>query len=297
MILAIVDAYSRFLIAKPVKSTAIGHARAVLEEVFDTFGNPKRIKTDNGPPFNGSEWPNAMSERGVETVFSTPCDPQQNGGIETYMRLINKGMTAPSVENSNWKRSLADTVAAHNASVCEATGMAPEELLFGRKICRYLPLPEEEKSQTDERIREKDWAAKMKAKIRDDAKRGAREPAIEIGDDVYILRQSKSKGETRFDSTVFKVIGITNGTLTLRSPIGNILKRTMTFVKKIVGRDQPMDEVSVPISSDAVSPEAGQPSEVQADHNEPRRSTRVKKAPTYFESYVRQLESDGNTGE
>lgn len=30
----------------------------------------------------------------------TPCDTQQNGVIETYMRIINKGMTALSVKNS-----------------------------------------------------------------------------------------------------------------------------------------------------------------------------------------------------
>lgn len=72
-----------------------------MEDVFDTFGNVKTIRTDNGPPFNGDEY--------------------KRGGIETYMRLVNKGMCAQSMEGGTWRRSLAATIAAHNEATCGPT--------------------------------------------------------------------------------------------------------------------------------------------------------------------------------
>lgn len=56
MVLLIVDLYSRFLIARPVRTTSFGNIRPVLDDVFDTFGNVESIRTDNGPPFNGAEY-------------------------------------------------------------------------------------------------------------------------------------------------------------------------------------------------------------------------------------------------
>lgn len=72
----------------------------------------------------------------------------------------------------------------------------------------------------------------MSAKTRDDDERGAKYSDIEVGDKVYVSRQTKAKGETRFDPTEFTVISKKHGTLELLSPLGNILKRTVTYVKR-----------------------------------------------------------------
>lgn len=152
-ILLIVDLYSRFLIARPVKGTSFDAIRGVLDDVFDTFGNVNSSKTDHGPPFFGREYDEFLSARGIAKTFSTPLDAQQNGGVESYMRLVNKGMTAPAVEGGCWRKSLANTLAAHNAAVCPTTGMAPEVLMFGRKIRRNLTLLSAEgPKQSDEEI-------------------------------------------------------------------------------------------------------------------------------------------------
>ncbi|XP_065079722.1 uncharacterized protein K02A2.6-like [Ochlerotatus camptorhynchus] len=49
-ILVIVDYRSRYVIAKPVRSTSFEHTRKFLEEVFEKEGYPKNMKSDNGPP-------------------------------------------------------------------------------------------------------------------------------------------------------------------------------------------------------------------------------------------------------
>ncbi|XP_055543091.1 uncharacterized protein K02A2.6-like [Wyeomyia smithii] len=78
-ILVIVDYRSRYLITKPVKSTTFEITKKVLEEIFEKEGNPKIIKSDNGPHFSGDEHKQYCAQRGITAVFSTPLFPQQNG--------------------------------------------------------------------------------------------------------------------------------------------------------------------------------------------------------------------------
>ncbi|XP_058827131.1 uncharacterized protein K02A2.6-like [Topomyia yanbarensis] len=54
-ILVIVDYRSRYIIAKPVRSTSFENTRKILDMVFDKEGFPECIKSDNGPLFNGEE--------------------------------------------------------------------------------------------------------------------------------------------------------------------------------------------------------------------------------------------------
>ncbi|XP_062538746.1 uncharacterized protein K02A2.6-like [Armigeres subalbatus] len=49
-ILVIVDYRSRYIIAKPVKSTSFENTKKVLEAVFEKEGFPQTTKSDNGPP-------------------------------------------------------------------------------------------------------------------------------------------------------------------------------------------------------------------------------------------------------
>ena len=49
-ILVVVDYRSRYVIAKPVRSTSFAHTRKVLDDIFEKEGFPKNMKSDNGPP-------------------------------------------------------------------------------------------------------------------------------------------------------------------------------------------------------------------------------------------------------
>ncbi|XP_062709719.1 uncharacterized protein K02A2.6-like [Aedes albopictus] len=105
-ILLIVDYRSRFLFARPVKSTSFEQTKQVLGGVFEREGFPRFIRSDNGPPFNGEDYKKYCSERGIETQYSTPLFPQQNGLVENYMKLVNKAMaTAFSTEKDTHIRS------------------------------------------------------------------------------------------------------------------------------------------------------------------------------------------------
>ena len=55
-LLVVIDEYSRYPIVKKVHSTAESHVLPIIHEIIATFGIPRVIKSDNGPPFNGKEF-------------------------------------------------------------------------------------------------------------------------------------------------------------------------------------------------------------------------------------------------
>ncbi|XP_055589043.1 uncharacterized protein K02A2.6-like [Uranotaenia lowii] len=198
-ILVVVDYRSRFVIAAPVSSTSFEHARRVLDTIFDREGFPKCIRSDNGPPFNSEQYKKYCSDRGIHASFSTPLFPQQNGLVEGYMKLVNKAMATAISTGSDYKEALKAAVNAHNAAAHSITGFPPEEIMYGRKIKRNLPLLHYGKTFHDENLLSlKDRQSKLKGKALEDARRGARICRIKPGDDVIIKRTAPAKGDSKF---------------------------------------------------------------------------------------------------
>ena len=55
-LLVLIDEYSGYPTVKQITSTAAHSVLPVLHESFATFGIPRVIKSDNGPPINGIEY-------------------------------------------------------------------------------------------------------------------------------------------------------------------------------------------------------------------------------------------------
>ncbi|XP_058814382.1 uncharacterized protein K02A2.6-like [Topomyia yanbarensis] len=147
-ILVIIDYRSRYAIARPVKSTSFENMKKILDDVFSKEGYPDLIKSDNGPPFNGENYKSYCNERGIQTVFSMPFFPQQNGLVENFMKVVNKAMSAAS-SGGNFNDELQAAVIAHIAAAHSVTRMPPEEVMYGRKIRRGLPLLNRGKANID----------------------------------------------------------------------------------------------------------------------------------------------------
>lgn len=233
-ILGLVDYHSRFVIAAPTKSTDTLSVKAVLANVFDIFGNPEKLKCDNATCFTSSAFTNFCLDRGIEIVHSWPLNPQQNGAAENTMKLVNKAMEVSKLTNIDYEQSLRETVGAHNSSRHTITNEIPSDVMFGRKLRRSLPLMKSAENQIDkEQMFETDWARKLKAKHREDTRRGAREPKIREGDKVLLRREAPRKGETPYGPTEYEVVRQIRGDLTLLTPDGNEVRRDITKAKRI----------------------------------------------------------------
>lgn len=233
-ILVIVDYRSRFVIAKPVKSTSFEQTKKVLDSVFEKEGFPQCMKSDNGPPFNGDDYRQYCSERGIKTIFSTPLYPQQNGLAEVCMKLVNKSMIAATTNKTNYIDELNAAVHAHNAAAHAVTKIPPEEVMMRRKVRRGLPLVRPGHSSfEDDDLDARDRKSKLLAKEREDQKRGARECRVKMGDFVVVERQNRAKGESRFHPCKYCVTEENNGMLVLCDDAGKVLKRHVSQTRKV----------------------------------------------------------------
>jgi putative transposase len=101
--LTVMDAKSRYLLAlKAAGSTAGEEAWPVFEGLFETYGLPDRLRSDNGPPFAsaGITGLTALSVRfiklGIRLERIDPGKPQQNGRHERFHLTLAPLARAPA---------------------------------------------------------------------------------------------------------------------------------------------------------------------------------------------------------
>ena len=233
-IFVIVDYFSRFVIARFVRSTDVRSVTTVLESIFELMGNPASIRSDNGPPFNGNEWKEYCNAQNIEPEFSTPGHPQQNGLVERYMQIINKIITIAVETNINPETALRNAIDSHNMATQRTTNIAPEVLLLGRmRRCRVPVVGKTTVITNEEKLRERDANEKRQAQNRENTKRKARETTLKPGDTVLLKRHAKAKDQTSFEPTKFKIISGEAGDFTITASDGRTYKRNLTQLKKV----------------------------------------------------------------
>jgi transposase InsO family protein len=101
--LTITDSFSRFLLAADALANPTTEAtKAVLIRVFDDFGLPTFIHSDNGVPFAGATSLARLSslsvwfiELGITPVYSDPAKPGQNGRHERMHKELKAETASP----------------------------------------------------------------------------------------------------------------------------------------------------------------------------------------------------------
>ena len=77
--------YSRYPVVEFVGSTSEKATIPVFRRVFDTYGVPEVVKSDNGPPFNSHKFEEYAREAGFKHRKVTPGWPEANGDVERCM--------------------------------------------------------------------------------------------------------------------------------------------------------------------------------------------------------------------
>ncbi len=105
--LTITDYHSRFLLScEGLESNRQDMAFSVFERVFQEYGLPKAIRTDNGVPFASANGLFGLSKLsvwwlrlGIEIERIKPGHPEQNGRHERMHLTLKKETTNPAAEN------------------------------------------------------------------------------------------------------------------------------------------------------------------------------------------------------
>ncbi len=105
--LTIRDLFSRYILCiKPLKSGNISAVKVVFEELFEKYGLPKTIRSDNGSPFASTSAPYGLTQlsawwllNGIKHDRTTPGKPQDNGGHERMHRDIAREIEGKPSDN------------------------------------------------------------------------------------------------------------------------------------------------------------------------------------------------------
>lgn len=255
IVLVVVDYYTRYVHCVPIPRNDAGKTIEALEKIFNVFGYPKRLKADNGPPFQGKEFSEWCRSKGIILVHSIPYWAQQNGMVERMMKNITRALSIGKVEGRPWRQSLSNFAVAYNKTPHSTTGIAPSDMMFNRAVRGLLPGWEREVYRFDEEMRDQEAERKFKGKLTADGKRHARQSGIRVG--VLIHSRETGKLKPNFDSTPYEVIKRVGGALTLRNKEGKVAERYVAQVKKQWLQSDDTEEVEdVERPSDGNRPES-----------------------------------------
>ncbi len=148
--LTVRDEYSRMVLdVRLLENAKTETVRACFERLFEEYGLPKAIRSDNGAPFASSWGPLGLSRLsawwlalGIDLERSRPGCPQDNGAHERmHLDLsleFERGEMGDSQESFDVWRQEYDTVRPH-----EALGMACPAERYRKSERRYQGTPEE----------------------------------------------------------------------------------------------------------------------------------------------------------
>lgn len=212
------------------------NTNAALCEVFQRWGCPLILQSDNGPPFQGAPFIKFWEDKGVKVRKSVPLSPQSNGAVERQNQGITKALAASKIEGTNWRRALQLYVYNHNNLVPHSRLLVtPFELMCGWKFRGHFPCLWENTCKRLDRadVREKDAESKLISKSDADSARGAKHSDIKIGDTVLLAQARKSKTDPLFSQDHFKVVARDGPKVVVISRNGIQYARNVQDVKKV----------------------------------------------------------------
>jgi len=114
--LTIMDAYSRYVLAiVGMHRPTFEGTKAVFEALFEEYGLPEQIHTDNGEPFASAVSLSRLThlavwfiELGIMPVYSDPAHPEQNGSHERMHKDLKAAAAREPGASLGWQQKKFD---------------------------------------------------------------------------------------------------------------------------------------------------------------------------------------------
>ena len=184
-ILTMMDLYTKFPAAIPLKRVDNTTVIEAMLEVFASYGLPKVLLTDQGSVFT-SKLTKAMCEQfGIDKIQTSPYHPQSDGALERWHACL-KGMLKRSQCNLKlWDKELKYLLFAYRSTPHVVTGYAPFTLMYGRDVRGPLEILQEAWLQGDcKPAQVHDWLVDVKARMSEMS-------------ELVSERESKAKGKMK----------------------------------------------------------------------------------------------------
>ena len=127
--LTVIDIFSRYAWAKPLKNKTGYDVRNAFEQIFKESGRkPSKLQTDQGKEFENSTFQAFLKKHGI--AFFTLTSVYKAAYAERFNRTIKSRLWRyfTHVGNYKWLDVLPDLVNSYNASRHRSIGIAPNEV-------------------------------------------------------------------------------------------------------------------------------------------------------------------------
>ena len=98
--LLIADTFSKYPFVYQISSKTAESITKKLQNLISQYGPPKRLFSDNGPPFSSKAFQKFLASQYIDHITSSPLYPKSNGFIEWQVKSIK---TALATVNSSGK--------------------------------------------------------------------------------------------------------------------------------------------------------------------------------------------------
>ena len=141
--LVLIDLFSRFGFALPLRTKTAGEVARNMRRVFDQkwLGAPTILLSDNGKEFTARACKRLCLCFGVTHKTITAYNPKGNGTVERFNQTLIRSLQAACADGSEWTEKLENVLEEYNTSPHSSTGVSPRELITARPmtLARLLP--------------------------------------------------------------------------------------------------------------------------------------------------------------
>lgn len=207
-VIAVVDAFSKYVVVKAVRSTDTRAVVNMLIELTQYFGSPARIVSDRGTAYTSRSFADYCERNAIQHIKNAVRTPRANGQVERMNSMIAMFLRTSHEDARKWdvdRRKFQWTI---NSQVNKTIGCSPNEVVFRYKLRNDVDnkllaalhetddVEQPNESPTLEEIGRIADAEKNKWKVRYNSKH--RVPTVYAENDLVLVEnQAPSTGESR----------------------------------------------------------------------------------------------------
>jgi len=130
-ILSTVDAFTKFLLIRPLKTFTAEETIKELDSIFQIFGPPFRLIDDKGTTSTSNKFGKFCVENGIIHHQIAVGMPRGNDQIERYNDVLKEAVATTTKKENEWNRILGQVQIGLNNMKIDSTGVTPSQALLG----------------------------------------------------------------------------------------------------------------------------------------------------------------------
>lgn len=137
-VFVVLDHLSKFVFLKPLRSAnSLSVIKYLKNELFNVFGVPQIIHSDNGKQFMAKDFQTFLEVYGIRHFKTANYSPQSNASERVNRTLLAAIRSYLKDEQRDWDLYIDDIACAMRSSVHSSTGVTPYFALFGTNMMTH----------------------------------------------------------------------------------------------------------------------------------------------------------------